>query len=178
MIFIALDKLDRTINEHGEDPIVELDDALNQLRVLFQSGNQVTRETIFVLGLPQPVGMPIEDVSGLVQDGTESSIRLIVQRQRIYRRTEPHQIWLEDAHKQTLSGSVTGDRIGTELWDDCCLGMAIRGPTFEVRGGRSEAEGTKMRSILAVPLDRWVGHLVEKHRLFLDSSAKCKQTSE
>ena len=31
-----------------------------------------------------------------------------------------------------------------------------RRPTFELRGSRSEAEGTKMRSILAVPLEPWV----------------------
>ena len=30
---------------------------------------------------------------------------------------------------------------------------------FELRGCRSEADGTKMRSILAVPLERWVRHV-------------------
>ena len=62
-------------------------------------------------------GVSIEDVSGLVQDGTEPSIFLIVWRQWIYRRTETLQIWLQAAHQRTFRGSAAGDRIGSGVRD-------------------------------------------------------------
>ena len=38
---------------------------------------------------------------------------------------------------------------------------------FELRGCRSEADGTKMRSILAVPLERWLGMFIDKFSNYL-----------